>query len=72
MSNLNIPSKQWLEETFEYEYCHECGGDADHHHALPILGNWFARCLYPRGKHETLHPVVYNYRERIGDQEVPF
>lgn len=45
--NLNIPAQQWLEEQFEYEYCSECGGDADDHIAVPVMGNWFARCNHP-------------------------
>ena len=44
MSNLNIPPDVWLKEQFEYEYCAECGGDAEDHDAVPLLGNWFARC----------------------------
>ena len=44
-----ITGKQFLEELFEYEYCTECGLDADAHTAIPLgLGdygtNWFARC----------------------------
>lgn len=47
MSNLGTPSAEWLVELFEYEYCAECGGDADDHAAIPFLGNWFARCEHP-------------------------
>jgi hypothetical protein len=47
MSNLTIPPADWLAELFEFEYCAECGGDAEHHTAIPFLGNWFARCDYP-------------------------
>lgn len=44
-----ITGKQFLEELFRYEYCTDCGLDADAHTAIPLgLGdygtNWFARC----------------------------
>lgn len=42
--NLDQAPESWLEEQFEYEYCHECGGDAEHHDAAPFMGNWFAKC----------------------------
>jgi len=35
---------QWLADLFEFEYCAECGSDADGHDAVPFMGNWFARC----------------------------
>lgn len=38
------PAAEWLAEQFEFEWCAECGRDHRHHTALPILGNWFARC----------------------------
>jgi hypothetical protein len=44
MSNLHISPEIWLKEMFEYEYCAECAGDAEHHTAVPFVGNWFARC----------------------------
>lgn len=47
MSNLTIPPEQWLKEMFEFEYCAECGGDAQDHDAVPFGGNWFARCKHP-------------------------
>jgi hypothetical protein len=39
MSNLQTPAAEWLAETFEFEYCAECGGDAEHHTAIPFMGN---------------------------------
>lgn len=63
VSNLNESAAEWLEHMFECQYCEECGGDAEHHTAVPFLGNWFARCDYPRDP-ETGddHPVVAAYR----------
>jgi hypothetical protein len=63
MSNLNTPAAEWLEEQFEYSYCEECGGDTCHHTAVPFMGNWFARCDYPRDD-ETgdQHPLIAAYR----------
>lgn len=37
----------FLANLFEFEYCAECGGDADDHNAVPFLGNWFAKCRHP-------------------------
>jgi hypothetical protein len=40
---------EWLERLFEFEYCAECGGDADDHEVclVPGIGNYFARCKPP-------------------------
>ena len=62
MSNLNIPAEKWLEEMFECHYCDECGGDAQHHTAVPVMGNWFARCDYPRQSSGKLHPTIAEFR----------
>ena len=41
-------AQEFLEELFEYEYCAECGGDAeDHIVALDVLGLFHAHCLKP-------------------------
>lgn len=53
----------WLVELFEYEYCAECGGDAEHHTAVPLFGNWFARCDYPPDDDGNYHPVIASFRE---------
>lgn len=43
-------AQEFLAETFEYEVCSECGGDAEDHDALPLaLGAYggpyfFAQC----------------------------
>ena len=70
MSNLNIDPKEWLAELFECQYCDECGGDAEHHTAVPFNGNWFARCDYPRDENDELHPVVKEFREKADANEV--
>ena len=44
MTNLGIPAAEWLEDQFRFEYCAECGRDAEGHDAIPFMGNWFARC----------------------------
>ena len=38
---------EWLEDLFEFEYCAECGGDAEDHEVciVPGMGTYFARCL---------------------------
>lgn len=53
MSNLHIPPDQWLREIFEFQYCSECGLDAEDHTAVPFLGNWFARCDKPLPEDDT-------------------
>jgi len=64
MSNLSTPPRWWLRELFLFENCAECGGDERHHTAVPVFGNWLARCDYPphdSGQHpEPIfpHPVV--------------
>ena len=58
-------SEQFLAELFEFEYCAECGGDAQHHTPVIVLGNWFARCDYPPSA-ETgweQHPVIQEFRK---------
>lgn len=43
--NQKLPA--WLLELFEYEYCHECGGDAEDH--IPCEGPFgmpFAMCKF--------------------------
>jgi hypothetical protein len=37
-------SYQFLVELFAYENCEECGKGARGHDAVPLMGNWFARC----------------------------
>lgn len=72
MSNLNIPPAIWLAAEFEFEYCADCGGDACHHTAIPVLGNWFARCDFPRSddEHATLHPAIQQYHLANGNEHV--
>ena len=39
--------EQWLADLFEFEFCPECGGDAEDHEIciVPGMGTFFARCL---------------------------
>lgn len=37
-------SDEWLRRLFEFEYCPECGGDAENHEVSLVLGNYFAWC----------------------------
>lgn len=57
----------WLARQFEFEYCHECGKDADKHTAVMVLGNWFARCdepepvkVYECGICDHVHPWEFD------------
>lgn len=44
--------EEWLARLFEFEYCPECGGDAQDHEVclVPGIGNYFARCLRADGR----------------------
>ena len=61
--NLNIPATEWMEELFQFEFCTECEGDTEHHTAVPLNGNWFARCDYPADDNGKRHPVIETYRK---------
>jgi hypothetical protein len=40
-----VTAAEFLEQFFEFEYCAECGKDADEHVAVGgPFGNWFAYC----------------------------
>ena len=41
--------EEWLESLVEFEYCAECGGDAEDHEVcvVPGVGTYFARCRRP-------------------------
>lgn len=60
-----MPAKQFLRETFEYEYCAECGGDTQHHVAVIVLGNWFAMCRYAPTQETDWkqHPVITRFHK---------
>lgn len=65
MPNMETQTaNEWLAEQFEYNYCEECGGDAEHHTPVGVLGNWFAFCLYPPSPETNweFHPVIAAYR----------
>ena len=57
-----LSAKAWLEQQFECEFCEECGGDVCHHTAVPFMGNWFARCDFPRDDDGLMHPTVEKFR----------
>lgn len=38
--------EQFAAELFEFEYCSECGGDAEDHEPWIVVGNWFAHCTH--------------------------
>lgn len=43
--DLHEDGEEWLHRFFEYEFCSECGSDAEDHELWVILHNWFAHCL---------------------------
>jgi hypothetical protein len=63
--NLDISPNQWLIEQFECSYCEKCGGDAEHHEAILLLDNWFARCKYPLDESGKRHPIIKAYRRAV-------
>jgi hypothetical protein len=62
MNIYTITAEAFLAELFADEYCVECGGDVQHHTAVPFAGNWFARCDFPYGDDGEQHPVIVTYR----------
>jgi hypothetical protein len=66
----NETPQQWLERQFEFEFCPECGGDAEHHDVIssfPFPGTNFAACKYPPCE-ETFehHPVIQEFHSKQG------
>ena len=41
---MNESPDDWLRRLFEFEFCAECGGDADDHIVSVVLGSYFAWC----------------------------
>ena len=40
-----LTAEEFMYQLFEFEYCHECGGDTDDHVAgIDPIGNWHAWC----------------------------
>lgn len=62
LGNLSRPPADWLREQFEFEFCAECGGDAQHHTAVPLMGNWFARCDHAPDDNGEFHSVIRQFR----------
>lgn len=52
----------FLRELFEFDFCEFCGGDHQHHVALPFLGNWFARCCFPPNEDGSYHDTIKQFR----------
>jgi hypothetical protein len=65
-------AKLWLKQQFEFEYCHECGGDSQHHTVciVPVTGTFFARCDFPPSEATKWeqHPTISAFR-RVADVE---
>lgn len=55
-------AEDWLLNQFECEFCAECGGDAQHHTAVPFFGSWFARCDCPSDDDGLMHPTISRFR----------
>lgn len=60
---------EWLESLFEHEYCPECGGDADDHTQIEVMGNPFARCNHPIPDDLTDEQIEAELAERHRRQE---
>jgi hypothetical protein len=47
---------EFLDETFEFEYCSCCGGDAEDHEVVPMsLGDYGGVYFFARCKQETVN-----------------
>lgn len=60
---------EFLAELFEFEFCDECGGDAEHHRVVyDPLGNLFAQCIYPPCECcGRAAPEIVAFRREAGD-----
>ena len=57
--------QDFLEQMFHYQYCDECGGDAEHHQvSYAIFEKPFAFCTFPPSE-ETgeRHPTILAFRK---------
>jgi hypothetical protein len=65
MLNPATPSdEEWLRELFEFEYCEECGGDAEHHTVSgDPLGHPHAWCKFPPDADGNQHPTIKAFRD---------
>ena len=65
--NLSEDPQKWLKRQFEFEWCSVCGRDHLHHTAVPLMGNWFARCdlapQYDRYDNVVMDPEGYTEKE---------
>lgn len=59
------PFADFVARLFEFEYCDECGGDAEHHSPVVVHGLWFARCVWPPSDDGTFHPVIQAFQEEV-------
>lgn len=60
--------EEWMKRLFSDEYCCECGGDAEHHDAVLVMGNWFAQCIYPPDDDGNRHPIIAEFRKNADGQ----
>ena len=60
--------QEFVTSLFEYEYCSECGGDAEHHTVLedfPFPGTFFAKCRHERDERSgDLHPTIAEFHHK--------
>lgn len=67
-SENNQTPAEFLADLFEFEYCSECGGDAQHHTVcIGPFGLFFARCDFPPSAKTgwEQHPVIKRFRRRV-------
>lgn len=60
-------ARAWLAKLFEFEYCAECGGDAEHHAVGPDpFGHEYAWCLFPPDDDTgERHPRIAEFRRLV-------
>lgn len=62
-----------LEEFFEFEFCENCSGDAEHHTLCrDPLGKLFIRCDYPPTESGASHSVIRRYLSDLGYEKGVF
>lgn len=69
-----ITKDEFVARLFEYEYCDECGGDAEHHDVLsdfPLAGTFFAKCRFEPGDDGQPHPTVAAFHAGNNSDTIP-
>lgn len=63
--------KEFMDSLFEWEYCAECLGDAQHHTAcVTPMGTLFARCDFPFTADDSPHATIAEFHTTNGNTDI--